>query len=91
MFRLAPLFTVMQYLHDAVHRAKGVCFLIKVFREAGCVAIVSECFFVLFVPCGEASSSLSDIRLLQLGQVSLYTPDNENLSGVRFLWEISFP
>ena len=60
-------FTVIQYLHDAVHGAEGVCFLIKAFREAGCVAIASECFFVLFEPCGETSSSLSDIRLITVG------------------------
>ena len=29
--------------------------------------------------------------LLQSGQVSLYTPDSENLSGVGFLWESRFP
>ena len=29
--------------------------------------------------------------LLQLGQVSLYTPDSENLLGVGFLWESRFP
>ena len=29
--------------------------------------------------------------LLQSGQVSLYTPDSENLSGLGFLWEIRFP
>ena len=57
----------MQYLHDTVHGAEGVCFLIKVLREAGSVAVASECFFVLFEPCGEASSSLSDIRLITVG------------------------
>ena len=29
--------------------------------------------------------------LLQSGQVSLYTPDSENLLGVGFLWESRFP
>ena len=29
--------------------------------------------------------------LLQTGQVSLYTPDIENLSRVGFLWESRFP
>ena len=29
--------------------------------------------------------------LLQLGQVSLYTPYSENFSGVGFLWESRFP
>jgi len=57
----------MQYLHDGVHVAEGVRFIIKVFGEAGCVAIASECFFVLFEPCGEASTSLSDIRLITVG------------------------
>ena len=42
------LLAVMQYLHDAVHGAEGVCFLIKVFREAGlfreagCMAVAAE-------------------------------------------------
>ena len=64
---------------------------LRCFAKLDVLLLCLNAFFVLFVPCGEASSSLSDIRLLQLGQVSLYTPDNENLSGVRFLWEISFP
>jgi hypothetical protein len=46
----------MQYLHDAAHGVEGGCFLMKVFCEAGCVAIVSECSFVLFDSCGESSS-----------------------------------
>ena len=29
--------------------------------------------------------------LLHSGQVSLYTPDSENLSGLGFLWESRFP
>ena len=36
----------------------------KVFREAGSVAIVSDCFFVLFKSCGESPFSLSDIHLI---------------------------
>ena len=35
--------------------------------------------------------SVPTYALLQSGQVSLYTPDSENLSGVGFLWESSFP
>jgi len=31
------------------------------------VAVVSESFFVLFEPRGEASTSLSDIRLITVG------------------------
>jgi hypothetical protein len=58
---------VMQYLHDAAHGAEGVCFLMKVFCEAGCVAIVSECFFLLFESCSESSSSLSDIQFITVG------------------------
>ena len=44
----------MQYLHDGVHVAEGVRFIIKVFGEAGCVVIASECFQVceyLFILC----------------------------------------
>ena len=55
------------------------------------MVVVSECFFVLSESCGESSSSLSDQTLLHSGQVSFYTPDCENLSGVGFLWESSFP
>ena len=58
---------VMHYLHDAVHGAKGVSFFIKVFRETGHVAIASECFLVLLEQCGEASTSLSDVRLITVG------------------------
>jgi len=35
----------MQYLHDAIHGAKGVCFLIKVFRVAGCVAVQRTLYY----------------------------------------------
>jgi len=43
-------------------------FFIKVIRETGCVAVVSEgFFFVLFEPRGEASTSLSDVRLITIG------------------------
>jgi hypothetical protein len=55
---------VMQYLHDAVHGVEGMCFHINVFREAGCLAIVCECFYVLFEPCSEVSASLFDVRLI---------------------------
>jgi len=58
---------VMQYLHDAVHGAEGVSFLIKVFRETGCVAIASECFRMLLGPCGEASTTLSNVCLITVG------------------------
>jgi len=58
---------VLQYLHDAVHGAEGVSFLIKVFCETECVAIASECFLVLLEPCGEAPTSLSDVRLITFG------------------------
>jgi len=55
-------------LHDAVHGAEGMSFFIKVIRETGCVAVVSEgFFFVLFEPRGEASTSLSDVRLITIG------------------------
>jgi hypothetical protein len=42
-------------------------FFMKVFRETGRVAIVSEGFFVLFESRGEASSSLSDVCLITVG------------------------
>ena len=57
----------MQYLHDTVHGAERVSFFIKVFCEGGCVAVVSEYFLVLLEPCGEASSSLYDVRLITVG------------------------
>ena len=44
---MGSFIAVMQYLHDAAHGVEGGCFLMKVFCEAGCVAIVSECSFVL--------------------------------------------
>jgi hypothetical protein len=58
---------VMQYLHDAVHEVEEVCFLINVFRAAGCLDIPFECFSVLFEPCGELASSLSDVVLITVG------------------------
>ena len=60
-------FVAMQYLHDAVHGAEGLSFFIKVILETVCVAVASEGFFVLFEPRGEASTSLSDVRLIAVG------------------------
>ena len=65
--KVGSLFMAMQFLHDTVHGAEGVSFFMKVFRETGCVAIVSEGFLVLFEPRGEASTSLSDVRLITFG------------------------
>jgi len=47
-------FIAMQYLHDIVHGAAGVIFFIKVFRETGSAAIVSENCHVLLVSRGES-------------------------------------
>jgi hypothetical protein len=81
----------MQYLHDGVHVAEGVRFIIKVFGEAGCVAIASECFSCSLNRVAKRLPVCPTYALLQSGQDSLYTPDSENLSGVGFLWESSFP
>ena len=84
-------FMAMQYLHDTVHGVEGVSFFVKVLHETGCVAIISEGFLVLLVSRGKCLPVCPTYALLQLGQVSLYTPDSENLSGVGFLWESRFP
>jgi len=47
-----------------VHGAAGVSFFIKVFSEAGSVAVVSECRLVLYEASGETSTGLSDVRLM---------------------------
>jgi len=57
----------MQYLHATVHGAEGVGFFVKVFCETGCVALVSEGFLMPIVLHDEASTSLSDIRLIAVG------------------------
>ena len=41
-------------------------FLDEVLCEAGCVAVVAESCFMFFVACGELSSSLSNIRLIEV-------------------------
>jgi len=41
-----------------------VSFFVKVFSEAGSVAVVSGCRLVLFEMSGETSTGLSDVRLL---------------------------
>ena len=48
------------------------------------------------LPCGiilelDVSMSCPMYALLQLGQVSLYTPDSEYLSGAGCLWASKFP
>jgi uncharacterized protein YjeT (DUF2065 family) len=44
-----------------------MCCIIKVFSEAVGLVIVLEGGFVLFVPRGELSTSLSDISLVAVG------------------------
>ena len=39
----------------------------KVFHETGRVAIVSEGFLMFFASRGEASTSMSDVRLITVG------------------------
>jgi len=65
--QVSSFFMAMQYLHDTVRGAEGVSFFVKVFRETGCVAFVSEGFLVLLVLHGEASTSLSDVCLIAVG------------------------
>ena len=89
--QVRSVFVAMQYLHDTVHGAEGVSFFIKVFSEAGIVEIVSECHLVLFETSGEESPVCPTYALWHSGQMSLYTPDSENLSGVGFPWESRFP
>jgi len=61
------IFMAMHYFHDIAHGAKWVSFFMKVFHETGRVAIGSEGFFMFFKSLGEASSSLSDVRLIRVG------------------------
>ena len=65
--QVGTFFMAMQYLHDTFHGAEGVSFFIKVFRETGCVAIVSEGFLVLLEPRGETSINLSNVCLITVG------------------------
>jgi hypothetical protein len=39
---VGSFFVVLQHLHSVVYGAERMCFFIKVFCEAGCVAIVPE-------------------------------------------------
>ena len=61
--------------------SEGQGFLVKVFREAGSMTVASEGFFAFFESGGELPSVCPMYVLLQSGQVILYTPDSENLSG----------
>ena len=65
--QVGSFFMAMQYLHDTVHGTEGVSFFIKVFREDGCVGIVSEGCLVLLVSRGGASTGLSDVCLTAVG------------------------
>jgi hypothetical protein len=76
---------VVQYMHDVVDGAERVCFVKEVLCEAGGWAIVVEGTFMLVVASGKLSTNLSHIGLIAFGQVSLYTHDDENLSGFSFL------
>jgi len=90
--QVGSFLVVLRHLHNVVYVTEGMCFFIKVFCENGCVAIGTEGSFVLIVLYNEASFGLSNICLfLQSGQLSLYTPDNENLSGGGLFHVSRFP
>jgi hypothetical protein len=55
---------IAQHLHSVVSGAERMCFFIKVFCKARCMAIVLEGLLVFVISYIEASSSLSHIRLL---------------------------
>ena len=65
-------------------------YFIKVFRETGGVAVVSEDISLPFVPCGVHLRICPTYASLQSGQISSYTPNSENLSGLEFKSERSF-
>ena len=50
--QVRSFFVAMQYLHNFVHGAKGMCCIIKVFSKVVGLVIVSEGGFVLLVSCG---------------------------------------
>ena len=64
---VCSFFMAVQYLHDTVHGTEKVSVFIKVFRETGCVAVVSEGCLVLLVSRCEVSMSLSDVCLIAVG------------------------
>jgi len=39
-------FSMVMYLHNVMHVSEGMGFHVKVFREAGTMAVASEGFFV---------------------------------------------
>jgi len=57
----------VQYLHNFVHGANGMCCIIKVFSKAVGLVIVSERGFVLLVSRGKPATSLSDVSLVTVG------------------------
>ena len=57
-----------------------MAFFYEVLCETGGGTEVAPCYHVFFIAGGELTSCLSDVRLWQSGQVSLYTPDREYLS-----------
>ena len=65
--QVGSFFMAMQYLHDIVHGAEGMIFFIQVFRETGCMSVVSENCHVFLVSRGEASTSLSGVCLIAIG------------------------
>jgi len=89
--QVGSLFMAMQYLHNIVHGAEGVSFFIKVFRENGVWLLFLKAFSCFLNRVAKHLPVCLTYALLQSGQVSLYNPDSENLSGVGFLWESRFP
>ena len=89
--QVGSFFMVMQYLHDTVHGAKGVSFFVKVFTKLDVWLLFLKAFSCSLYRVAKRLPDCPTYVLLQLGQVSLYTPNSENLSGVGFLWESGFP
>ena len=54
-------------MHNFVHKAEGMGFVIMVFCEAAGLVIVSEGSFALFVARGESCTSLSNVSFVAIG------------------------
>jgi hypothetical protein len=65
--QVGSFFVAVYYLNDFVRRAEGMRCIIKVFCKAVGLVFILEGSFVVSIPCGKSSTSLSDVSFFAIG------------------------
>jgi len=88
---VGSFFVVLQHLHSVVYGAERMCFFIKVFCKARCVAIFSKACLCSLYRILKLLPVCLTYAFLHSVLVSLYTADTENLSGGSLFGVRRFP